>query len=120
MFSEIKKINYSYRFFIQFVNFFQICECPERNKQTKLLEVVSEGPHATEVRRTPIKHCINCANELLSVTLCEVCQCGDYYSCQCLMNHVNHKQYCAAICSLEKLEAEKRMKKDILVSETTN
>ena len=64
------------------------------------------------------KYCINCANELLSVTLCEVCQCGDYCSHQCLMNHVNHKQYCAAICSLEKLEAEKQMKKDIRVSDS--
>ena len=91
----------------------------QKGTNKKLLEVVSEGPHATEVRRTPtIKHCINCANELLSVTLGEVCQCGDYCSRQCLMNHVNHKQYCAAIFSLEKLETEKRMKKGIRVSDS--
>ena len=52
------------------------------------------------------------------VISCEECQCGDYCSRECLKNHVNHKDYCAAICTLEKLETEKRMKNNICMSDS--
>ena len=88
-----------------------------KEQAKKLLGVVSEGQHTTEGKETPGKLCVNCLTKLADITLCDECQCGSYCPRKCLKDHVNHKQYCAAICSLKKIESEKRMKNEICVSD---
>ena len=48
---------------------------------------------------------------------CSKCSCGKYCSPSCLDSHSNHIQYCPWICSLERLETEKRMKREIFVTD---
>ena len=86
-----------------------------KEQAKKLLGAVSEGQHTTEGKETPGKLCVNCLTKLTDITLCE--ECGSYCSRKCLKDHVYHKQYCAAICSLKKIESEKRMKNEICVSD---
>ena len=90
---------------------------PGRGDTKKLLEVASKGQHATE-NQTPDNFCINCFRKSKKVISCGKCQCGRYCSENCLRDHMNHKDYCDVICSLEKLEANKRMKNNICVSDS--
>ena len=49
---------------------------------------------------------------------CEKCGCGCYCSEQCMVKHKNHAIFCSAICSLEEVENQKRMKREIHVSDS--
>ena len=47
---------------------------------------------------------------------CERCKCGKFCSSECLNNHEDHAKYCEMICSLERVENEKRMRSEIFVN----
>ena len=85
----------------------------------KPLEVASEGDHATTAKPKTPDFCINCARKNEGKFLaCEKCHCGRYCSEVCLNGHENHKQYCAAICSLSEFENEKRLNKSFCVTDS--
>ena len=44
---------------------------------------------------------------------CDKCSCGKYCSLQCRGKHKEHSEYCSSICSLEKMETEKRIAGEI-------
>ena len=50
--------------------------------------------------------CMVCVNSCKK--MCGKCGCGCYCSSDCMKKHKNHTKYCPVICSLEKLENEKR------------
>ena len=81
--------------------------------ESKLDEIVLKGKDAT-VELSP-NICINCLVEIRNknVISCKNCRCGIYCSRECMELHKNHKKYCVSICTLEKLEIEKRKQKDV-------
>ena len=83
----------------------------------KLVEVVPEGKGATTGGVTPTE-CMMCSGEVPVDKLksCDKCKCGRYCSAQCLNNHDSHAEYCEMICSVERIENEKRMRSEIFVN----
>ena len=83
----------------------------------KLAEVVPEGKGATTGGVTPTE-CMMCSGEVPVDKLksCDKCKCGRYCSAQCLNNHDSHAEYCEMICSVERIENEKRMRSEIFVN----
>ena len=84
----------------------------------KLDQVAPEGKAATRIK-TPIS-CLTCGKNVpaCEVISCEKCACGKYCTSQCMKEHNNHTQYCAMICSLERIENDKRMKNEIFVKDS--
>ena len=84
----------------------------------KPVEVASEGENVTTVEEKTPDFCINCAKKSEGKFLaCEKCRCGRYCSETCLKVHENHKQYCAAICSLSEFESQKRLDRSFCVTD---
>ena len=83
----------------------------------KPVNVAPAGDAAT-VDKTPVS-CMVCCEEVPSAAVlsCARCKCGSYCSVVCLAQHDNHAQYCPSICSLERIETEKRIKNEIFVSD---
>ena len=73
--------------------------------------VVPEGKDAAKTV-TP-NTCMVCSKVCQSVSPCEKCSCGNYCSVECKEKHESHTKYCPAICSLQKLETEKRIAGEI-------
>ena len=84
----------------------------------KRLKVASEGG-GVAVEKDPQMNCMICQKRLSEseVVSCVKCSCGKYCSDDCMNKHENHSRYCYTICSLEKLENEKRMKNEIFTKD---
>ena len=63
--------------------------------------------------------CMVCNKDVQKKELVSSPKCSGekYCSAVCLDQHENHTQYCPWICSLERLETEKRMKDEISMSD---
>ena len=61
----------------------------------------------------PPKECMICSKPCTEAVSCEKCSCGCYCSVECKDKHDNHTKFCPIICSLEKLETEKRIAAEI-------
>ena len=85
----------------------------------KSVNVVPLGKEATCSDESPIS-CLVCGKEVpkTEILSCPKCSCGRYCSSGCLANHNNHTEYCPWICDLQQLETEKRMKKEMFVTDT--
>ena len=84
----------------------------------KRVKVVLKGDSATADGKTPdLNVCMVWLAVTKKLSWCESCRCGRYCSDKCKSEHKNHELYCGVICSLEKLEREKREKNEIFVSD---
>ena len=104
-----------------------LCECAKVSGA--LLKVTAEKSVATEEsvfqEKAKIESmifgmetsimCMICRKELSTdeVISCQDCKCGKYCSPTCMEKHENHSKYCKLICEVQKVETEKRIKKEI-------
>ena len=82
------------------------------------MKVAPEGGSVTGKKSLNSLNCMICDKPVEKPLSCRKCQCGRYCSEECMSKHENHATYCTAICSLEEIENEKRMKKEIFVSDS--
>ena len=78
----------------------------------KRVKVAAAGKDVTN-KESPQNKCMICEKVVTEkeVISCGKCSCGNYCSQKCMNKHENHINYCPVICSLEKIETEKRIKK---------
>ena len=84
-----------------------------RKSSKKRIGVVHEGMSTIHDKSPNSGRCMVCVKVVETVVKCASCGCGRYCSRECMLNHVEHKKLCVAICSLEDEQRRKQMSNEI-------